>query len=92
VSAPEDGESAPPRPRADDGAVAGFSRLDVAGYILAFVLPLFGLAVGVVLLRRPDRQGARHGVWIIAISLVVCLLFAAALIAGAHGLGGGEAE
>jgi uncharacterized membrane protein len=92
VSAPENGESAHPRPRADDGAVAGFSRLDVAGYILAFVLPLFGLVVGVILLRRPDRQAARHGVWIVAISVVVCLLFAAALIAGAHGLGGGETE
>ncbi len=92
MSAPEDGESAHPQPRAQDGAVAGFSRLDVAGYILALVLPLFGLIIGVVLLRRPDRRAARHGVWIVAISLVVCLLFAAALIASSHGLGGSEAE
>ncbi len=92
MSAPEDGESAHPQPRAEDGALAGFSRLDVAGFILALVLPLFGLIVGVILVRRPDKQAARHGVWIIAISLLVGLLFVAALIAGAHGLGGNEAE
>jgi uncharacterized membrane protein len=92
MSAPEPRESTHSRSRPYDGAVAGFSRLDVAGYILAFVLPLFGLIVGVMLIRRPEKQTARHGMWIIAISLVVGVLFAAALIAAAHGLGASETE
>jgi uncharacterized membrane protein len=92
MSTPNGREPAFPRPRREDGAVSGFSKLDVAGYILAFVLPLFGVIVGVVLLRRQQAETTRHGVWIIAISLVIGALFIVALIAASHGLGTSEAE
>jgi hypothetical protein len=85
-------EPAYPQPRLQDGALDGFSKVDVAGYILAFVLPPVGLVIGVILLKRPPLQTSRHGVWIIAISLVVGVLFAVALIAASHGLGTSEAE
>ncbi len=89
---PEDRSAAHPPLRAQDGAVAGFSRLDVAGYILAFVLPPAGLVVGVILLRRPQTHTIKHGVWILVISVIVGALFVAALIATSHGLGTSETE
>jgi hypothetical protein len=91
MSSPNGNQPARERVRPPDGAVAGFSRLDVAGYILAFVLPVFGLATGIVLVRRTRGQPSKHGVWIIAISLIVGVLFVAALIANAH-LGVSEGE
>jgi uncharacterized membrane protein len=91
MSTPNGNQPAHEQARAPDGAVAGYSRLDVAGYILAFVLPIFGLAVGIVLVRRTRGQSSKHGVWIIAISLIVGVLFVAALIANAH-IGVSEGE
>jgi hypothetical protein len=73
-------------------ALPGFSRLDVAGYILALVFPIAGLVVGVILLRRPPVGRTRHGAWIIAVSLVVAIVFTAALIATSHGVSSGEGE
>jgi len=78
--------------RSPDGALPGFTKLDVAGYILAFVLPPAGLVFAVVLLRQPPKPGVRHGRRILVISLVLGVLFVAALIATAHGLGGSEGE
>lgn len=80
-------EPAPTPPRATDGALPGMSRLIVAGYILALVMPLFGLVVGVVLLNRPDKLEIKHGIWITAVSIVAGFVFFLALILNAHGAG-----
>jgi hypothetical protein len=92
MSTPDGRRSTQPQPRPQDGALPGYSKLDVAGYILALVLPPFGLVVGVVLAKAPERRARRHGIWIIAISLVVGVLFVLALIASAHVLGSTETE
>jgi hypothetical protein len=92
VSSSDERDVAQPSPRPEDGALAGFSRLDVAGYILAFVLPPAGLVLGVILLRRPPTGTVKHGAWIIAISVIVGILFVAALIATSHGVGTSEPE
>ena len=92
MSSPNGNESTPPRSPRYDGAVPGFSKLDVAGFILAFVLPPVGFVVGLTLVKRPERQLARHGRWIVVISLVVGVLYVLALIATAHVLGTSEAE
>jgi hypothetical protein len=91
MASPDEHDPAHPPPRGVDGALPGFSRLDVAGYILALVLPLLGLIVGVIVWRAPRPQN-RHGPRIVAISLVIGVLFLAALIATSHGIGTSEPE
>jgi uncharacterized membrane protein len=59
----------------------GQSRLVVLGYITAFALPLLGLLLGIVVVTRPDRR-ARHGRWIIGISIVASVIWALVFASG----------
>ena len=52
------------------------------GYITAFALPLLGLLLGIVVVTRPDRARARHGRWIIAISIVASVIWALVFASG----------
>ncbi len=49
-------------------------RLIALGYITAVAIPLLGLLVGIVIAARRDT-GAKHGAWIIAISLVASVVW-----------------
>ncbi len=60
----------------------GQSRLVVLAYITAFALPLLGLLLGIVVMTRPDRARARHGRWIIAISIVATVIWAVVFASG----------
>ncbi|MFI5122862.1 MAG: hypothetical protein ACHQJ5_08185, partial [Vicinamibacteria bacterium] len=55
-----------PKPEASQGMV-------VAGYVLAFLFPLAGVVIGVMLMGR----GNRNGRWV----LILSLLFIAAFLA-----------
>ncbi|HTP21583.1 MAG TPA: hypothetical protein VMJ65_18400 [Solirubrobacteraceae bacterium] len=58
-------------------------RLVVLGYITAFALPLLGLFLGIVVVTRPGKATARHGRWIIAISVVASVIWALVFLSGA---------
>jgi hypothetical protein len=59
------------------------SRLVVLGYITAFALPLLGLLIGIVCVTRPNKATARHGRWIIGISLIASVIWALVFVSGA---------
>jgi hypothetical protein len=50
-------------------------RLVVLGYIMAVAIPPAGLILGIVLARRDSRPHARHGLAIIAVSIVASLVW-----------------
>lgn len=77
----------PPESNAFDDVVSRMSKLEVAGFILAVVLPVFGFIIGVVLVNRPEKQTVRHGLWMISISVVIGFLFFVTLIAYSHSTG-----
>jgi hypothetical protein len=58
-------------------------RLVVLGYITAFAMPLLGLVVGIVVITRPNKATARHGRWIIGISIIASVIWALVLASGA---------
>jgi hypothetical protein len=58
--------AAPPKPKPSEGMV-------IAGYLTAFLLPIVGVVIGVMLLSRDSR----HGRWIIALSLLFMAVFLA---------------
>ena len=58
-------------------------RLVVLGYITAFAMPLLGLFLGIVVVTRPAKATARHGRWIIAISIVAGIIWALVFLSGA---------
>jgi hypothetical protein len=60
----------------------GLSRLVVLGYITAVAMPLLGLLLGIVAVTRPARATARHGRWIIAISIVASIIWALVFASG----------
>jgi hypothetical protein len=60
----------------------GQSRLVVLGYITAFALPLLGLLLGIVVVTRPDRARAKHGRWIIGISIVASVIWGLVFASG----------
>ncbi len=65
-----------------DARGRGQSRLVVLGYITAFALPLLGLLLGIVVITRPDKARARHGRWIIGISIVASVIWALVFASG----------
>jgi zinc transporter ZupT len=66
------------------------SRLIVAGYILAVVFPLVGFVIGVVLVNRSDKREIRHGIWMIAISVLAGFILFVGLTVVSHGSGSEE--
>ncbi|HUA05694.1 MAG TPA: hypothetical protein VMB27_17430 [Solirubrobacteraceae bacterium] len=61
---------------------AGPGRLVVLGYITAFALPLLGLFLGIVVATRPAPATARHGRWIIGISIVASVIWVLVFTSG----------
>jgi hypothetical protein len=60
----------------------GLSRLVVLGYITAVALPLIGLFIGIIAVTRPAKATARHGWWIIAISIVASIIWTLVFVSG----------
>ena len=58
-------------------------RLVVLGYITAFAIPLLGLILGIIVVTRPARATARHGRWIIGISIIASVVWALVFASGA---------
>lgn len=58
------------------------NRVVVLGYITAVAMPPVGLIIGVVLAVRLARPDSRRGLWIIALSIVAAIGWAATLATG----------
>jgi hypothetical protein len=68
------------------------SRLVLAGYVLAVVMAPAGFAIGVVLVNGSEKRAIRHGVWIVALSVVAAFVLFVVLVVVTHstaGEGGG---
>jgi hypothetical protein len=58
----------------------GTNGLVVVGYITAVIIPIVGFILGIVAAtRRDDPQTARHGVWVIVVSVVAFFIWVAIL-------------
>jgi hypothetical protein len=57
-------------------------RVVVLGYILAFAMPPFGLAIGLALLL-PRGVRSRHGAWIVLLSVIAAAIWVLLISAGA---------
>ena len=58
-------------------------RLVVLGYITAITLPLIGLILGIVVTVRSTKPIAKHGVWIIIISVIATIAWILVFTSGA---------
>jgi len=56
-----------------------------AGYIFAVLIPLVGFILGIVVATRPDNRTSKHGIWIIVLSVVVFVIFLAAITSSHSG-------
>ena len=57
------------------------SLLIWSGYLTALLIPLVGLIIGIVLIRRDDRA-RRHGWWVTGIAVVLTVLGVAGTVSG----------
>jgi hypothetical protein len=76
----------------NDPAAPRTSRLVLAGYVLAVVMPPAGFAIGVVLVNDSEKRAIRHGIWTIALSVLAAFVFFVVLVIATHstaGEGGG---
>jgi hypothetical protein len=89
----------PPHPTPDDGrnpsvyasrnGAAADRRSDslyrviVLAYILAASMPPLGLILGIGLAVRTNKTNARHGMWIILVSIVASVVWAVIIASGA---------
>lgn len=62
---------------------AGASRLVALAYILAVSVPPLGLILGVFLILRPGRSQPKHGLGVIALSVVASIVWIVIVTAGA---------
>jgi hypothetical protein len=69
--------------RVPQGQSASAYRFVVLAYILAVSMPPIGLILGLVLAIRFDRPASKHGVWVIAVSIVAALVWIAIVAGGA---------
>jgi small neutral amino acid transporter SnatA (MarC family) len=60
-----------------------FQRLVVVSYILAVAMPPLGFVLGFVVVSRGARAKSRHGVLIIAVSVVAAVAWVVILASGA---------
>jgi hypothetical protein len=73
-------------------AAPRISRLVLAGYLLAVAMPPAGFAIGVVLVNGSEKRAIRHGIWMIALSVLVAFVLFVVLVIATHstaGEGGG---
>jgi hypothetical protein len=68
---------------ASNAQSARVRRLVALAYILAISIPPLGLIMGIVLSLRPGRHYAKHGVVIIALSIIASVLWVVFLTSGA---------
>ena len=68
---------------APQGDSASTYRFVVLAYIIAFSMPPIGFILGVVLAVRFDKPVAKHGLWVIALSVVAALVWSAIIAGGA---------
>jgi len=72
-----------------NGAAAANVRTDslyrviVLGYILAASMPPLGLIFGIGVALRTTKLNARHGLWIIAVSIIASGVWAVIILSGA---------
>jgi hypothetical protein len=69
--------------RAPKGQSASAYRFVVLAYIVAVSMPPIGFILGLVLAIRFDKPASRHGVWVIAVSIVAALVWTAIVAGGA---------
>lgn len=69
--------------RDPQGPSARAYRFVVLAYIVAFSMPPIGLILGIILAVRFDRPVSKHGVWVIALSVVAALVWIAIVAGGA---------
>jgi hypothetical protein len=58
-------------------------RVIVLGYILAASMPPLGLIIGIGIAFRTTKINARHGLWIIGVSIVASVVWAVIIASGA---------
>jgi hypothetical protein len=59
-------------------AQQGVSGLVIVGYVTAVVIPIVGFILGIVCAtRRDEPQTARHGVWVIVLSVLAFVIWVA---------------
>jgi Mn2+/Fe2+ NRAMP family transporter len=76
--------SAAPTSGPVDQVIARASRLVIAGYVLAVVMPLAGFVLGVILVNRSQARTVKQGVWMIALSVVATFVLFVILIVSMH--------
>jgi hypothetical protein len=54
------------------------------GYIMALLVPFVGFTFGIIAATRPSKATANHGVWIITLSVVALITWAAIIAAIAN--------
>ena len=69
--------------RAPKGQSASAYRFVVLAYIVAVSMPPIGFVLGLVLAARFDKPASKHGVWVIAVSIVAALVWTAIVAGGA---------
>ncbi|HEX3979518.1 MAG TPA: hypothetical protein VHW96_24815 [Solirubrobacteraceae bacterium] len=69
--------------RAPKGQSASAYRLVVLAYIIAVSMPPIGFILGLILALRFDKPTSKHGAWVIAVSIVAALVWAAIVAGGA---------
>jgi NADH:ubiquinone oxidoreductase subunit 6 (subunit J) len=76
--------SAPPTSGLAEQALSRASRLLVAGYVLAVVMPIAGFVIGIILVNRSEARTVKQGVWMIALSVVATFVLFVVLIVSMH--------
>jgi hypothetical protein len=67
-----------------DQAISRASRLVIAGYVLAVVMPIAGFVIGVILVNRSEARTVKRGLWMIALSVVATFALFVILIVSVH--------
>jgi hypothetical protein len=65
------------------GQSASAYRLVVLAYIIAASMPPIGFILGLILAIRFDKPTSKHGVWVIAVSVVAALVWTLIIAGGA---------
>lgn len=69
--------------RAPGGQSASAYRFVVLAYIVAVSMPPIGFVLGLILAVRFDRPASKHGMWVIAVSVLAALVWTAIIAGGA---------
>jgi hypothetical protein len=56
------------------------SWLIAAAYLFAVLVPIIGIVLGVILLRKDDPAPSRHGAWAIVVAVVVSIAAVVSLV------------